>query len=135
MISTISNSLADRVLHLPRDYRVTRNLGSRSRQRGDNKVVRPHLFQKILCPIDLRDDSFSALDLACQVAKQNRANLLHLNVVDIPPYSTEMRPEALKPYPVWEHDAKLRLDQIAAEHVQMSYALKLSRGVDCQLQR
>src|ERR1700720_1563576 len=35
----------------------------------------------------------------------------------MPAHATEMPPEALKPYPVWERDAKLKLDHLASERI------------------
>ena len=57
----------------------------------------------------------AALALACKVAAQNDASLYLILVVAIPAHSTEMPPEALKPY--LEHEAKLMLGQLAGELV------------------
>ncbi len=57
-----------------------------------------HTFRKILCPIDFDDNSMAALEIACKVALQNDASLCLMHVVDVPAHSTEMPPEALKPY-------------------------------------
>src|SRR5229473_7775680 len=76
-----------------------------------------HTFSKILCPIDFDDNSMAALEIACKVALQNDASICLMHVVDIPAHSTEMPPEALKPFPVWEREAKLKLDQIAIERI------------------
>jgi nucleotide-binding universal stress UspA family protein len=62
-------------------------------------------FHKILCPIDFDDNSMAALALACKVAAQNDASLDLSHAVAIPAHSTEMPPEALKPYP--EHKQSL----------------------------
>jgi hypothetical protein len=67
-------------------------------------------FQKILCPIDVEDDSIAALQLAGKTAVQTHASLVLMNVVELPPHATEMPPEALTPYPIWERKAKLKLD-------------------------
>ena len=42
------------------------------------------IFSKILCPIDFERDSMDALDLACQVAKQNSATVYLLSVIGEP---------------------------------------------------
>jgi nucleotide-binding universal stress UspA family protein len=74
-------------------------------------------FRKILCPVDFDDNSMAALKIACKVAAQNDASLCLLHVVEIPAHSTEMPPEALKPHPVWEREAKLKLDHIAKDRI------------------
>ena len=74
-------------------------------------------FQKILCPVDFDDNSMAALEMACKVAAQNDASLCVMHVVAIPAQASEMPSEALKPYPVWEQDAKLKLDHIASERI------------------
>jgi nucleotide-binding universal stress UspA family protein len=74
-------------------------------------------FQRILCAVDFDDNSMAALEMACKVATQNDASLCVMHVVAIPAHATEMPPEALKPYPVWEREAKLRLDQLASQRV------------------
>jgi nucleotide-binding universal stress UspA family protein len=74
-------------------------------------------FRKIVCPVDFDDNSMGALDIACKVAAQNDASICLMHVVPIPAHSTEMPPEALKPFPAWEREAKLKLDQIAIEQI------------------
>jgi universal stress protein A len=74
-------------------------------------------FRKILCPVDFDDNSMAALEIGCKVAVQNEASLCLIHVVKVPADSTEMPPEALKPYPVWEREAKLKLDRIASERI------------------
>ncbi len=44
----------------------------------------PRKFQKVLCPIDFSNDSFTALDYAVNFAKQNEGQLILLHVVDNP---------------------------------------------------
>jgi nucleotide-binding universal stress UspA family protein len=74
-------------------------------------------FRKIICPVDFDDNSMAALDMACRVAAQDDASICLMHVVDIPAHSTEMPPEALKPFPVWEREARLKLDRIAVERI------------------
>ena len=76
-----------------------------------------HLFKKILCPVDLQDDSVAALDLAINIADRIDASLVLMNVVAIPPQAAELALEALTPYPVWERASRLKLEQIASERV------------------
>lgn len=74
-------------------------------------------FQKILCPVDFDDNCMAALEMACKVATRNDALLCVMHVVAIPAHATEMPLETLKPYPVWERDAKLKLDHLARQRV------------------
>ena len=74
-------------------------------------------FRNILCPVDFDDNSMAGLEMACRVAAQNKASLHLMHVVAIPPEASELPTEALKPYPVWEQDAKLKLDRIASERI------------------
>jgi|SRR5208283_4810735 len=74
-------------------------------------------FDTILCPIDFDDNATAALAIACKIAVQNDALLYVVHVVGVPAHSTEMPPEALKPYPVWEQEAKLKLDQLTSERI------------------
>jgi universal stress protein A len=77
----------------------------------------PKSFHKILCPVDFDNNSMAALEMAAEVAAEVSAPLCLLHVVAIPAHATEMPPEALKPYPVWEKEAKLKLEQLARERV------------------
>lgn len=79
-----------------------------------------HLFKKILCPVDLEDDSVTALDLAINIAARIDASLILMNVVAMPPQATELPLAALTPYPVWERASRLKLEQIARERVPSS---------------
>ncbi len=38
-----------------------------------------------------------------------------MHVVALPAHATEMPPQALEQYPIWERNAKLKLDQIARQ--------------------
>ncbi len=78
-------------------------------------------FRKILCRLDFDENSMAPLDVACKIAAQNDASIHIMHVVAMPPHATEMSPEALKPYQVWERDAKLKLDHLAGE--------RISRGI------
>ena len=74
-------------------------------------------LHKILCPVDFDDNSMAALEMARKVAAQNDASLCVMHVLAIPAQASEMPPKALKPYPVWEQDAKLMLDHIASGRI------------------
>ncbi len=76
------------------------------------------LFRKILCPVDFDDNSLQALELACKLAAQNEASICLLHVVPIPMTATQLPPIPLEPYPVWERDAKARLEQIAHDRLE-----------------
>jgi len=54
-------------------------------------------FSKILCPIDFERDSMDAVDLACQLAKQNSATVCLLTVIGVPPVGAT----ALPPVPIF----------------------------------
>jgi nucleotide-binding universal stress UspA family protein len=69
-----------------------------------------HLFKKILCPVDLQDDSVAALDLAINIADRIDASLVLMYVVATPPQAAELALEALTPYPVWERASRLKLE-------------------------
>src|SRR5258708_36103908 len=64
------------------------------------------IFRKILCPIDFDDNSIAALETACKVAAQNDASLCIMHVVEISAHATEMPPEGLKRWPIWEDGAE-----------------------------
>jgi nucleotide-binding universal stress UspA family protein len=78
-------------------------------------------LRKLHCPLDFDENSMVTLDVACKIAAQNGASIHIMRVVAMPPHTTEMPSEALKPYPVWECDAKLKLDHLAGE--------RISRGI------
>ena len=42
------------------------------------------IFSRILCPIDFERDSMDALELACQIAKQNSTTVYLLSVIAEP---------------------------------------------------
>jgi len=90
---------------------------NRNRGRRDRSQTMTQTFRKILCPLDFDESSMAALEVACKVAAQNDASLYIMHVVAMPPHASEMPPEALKPNPVWERDAKLKLDHLAGERI------------------
>jgi nucleotide-binding universal stress UspA family protein len=73
------------------------------------------MFSKILCPIDFERDSMEALEIACQLAKQNSATVYLLTVVGVPVAATELPPVALYPNPALETVSRERLETIAKE--------------------
>ena len=75
------------------------------------------LFRRILCPIDFDEGSLAALEIAIQVATQNEAAIYLAHVVPFPLGASEMVPIPSEPFPVWEQDAKLRLEAIAKDHI------------------
>jgi nucleotide-binding universal stress UspA family protein len=76
------------------------------------------LFRIILCPVDFDDNSIAALDLACKLAAQNQARLYILHVAAMPIAASQLTPIPLEPYPVWEHDARVRLERTARERLE-----------------
>lgn len=89
------------------------------------------LFRRILCPVDFDDNSIAALDLACKLAAQNKATLYVLHVAATPIAASKLAPIPLEPYPVWEHDARVRLERIAREHLegQVLYEVVTRSGI------
>jgi nucleotide-binding universal stress UspA family protein len=75
------------------------------------------LFRRILCPIDFDENSLTALDIAIQVATQNGAAIYLAHVVPLPLGASEMVPIPSEPFPVWEQDAKSKLEAIAKERI------------------
>lgn len=74
------------------------------------------IFSKILCPIDFERDSLDALELACQVAKQNSATVYLLTVIGIPPAAaTALPPVPIFPDAEFEAESLRRLEAIALE--------------------
>jgi len=74
------------------------------------------LFKRILCPIDFDENSYFALDLARDLGQEHNATIYLLHVVSIAPVPAAGVP--MEPYPVSEHDARVRLEQIAHEHLE-----------------
>jgi nucleotide-binding universal stress UspA family protein len=87
-------------------------------------------FRKILCPIDLDDNSLSALEYARDIAQKNAAKLYLLNVARI--LAADMdTPVAIGPHPHWEQAAQGRLDQIAGEWLEgrVAYEVIVRGGI------
>jgi universal stress protein A len=74
-------------------------------------------FQKILCPIDLDHESFSALECARDLAQKTGATLYLLNAARTPAPDMDA-PVAIGPHPHWEQAAQHRLEQIAGRQLQ-----------------
>jgi nucleotide-binding universal stress UspA family protein len=73
------------------------------------------IFSKILCPIDFERDSMDALDLACQIAKQNCATVYLLSVIGEPLIpAPELPPVPVLNVPL-ESECRDRLEAIARE--------------------
>jgi universal stress protein A len=75
------------------------------------------LFHKILCPIDLSEQSLAALDVALKVAQQNDAKLYLLNVAPVPAGAAGFQPVPLDPYPYLEKDRQQQLAKLAREKI------------------
>ena len=73
------------------------------------------LFKRILCPIDFDENSYFALDLARDLAQEHGATIYLLHVLSLVPAPSAGVP--MEPYPVSEHEARNRLEQIAREHL------------------
>lgn len=77
----------------------------------------PRLFRKILCPVDFDDNSMAALDFGCRLAAQNDAAVVLIHVVPFPLAAAEIGPLPSEPLPVWEQEAKRKLERIARERI------------------
>jgi nucleotide-binding universal stress UspA family protein len=74
------------------------------------------IFSRILCPIDFERDSMDALELACQLAKQNSATVCLLTVIGIPPAAaTALPPVPIFPDADFEAETRRRLEAITRE--------------------
>lgn len=110
-----------------------RELLAELRRRADERIVpersgKPvaNVFSRILCPIDTRENSFAALDLAARLAGQNGAELYLLNVcqtVTVPlggPVTDRL---------LGEQSARRELEQRAADRLgQTQYHLLVMTG-------
>lgn len=82
-------------------------------------------LQKILCPVDFSNDSFTALDYAADFARQNAGTLLLLHVVDNP-LAEQYGPSGQNFYAEVEHaleKSKEMLAKVAQAH---------AAGVSCE---
>jgi len=86
-------------------------------------------FRKILCPIDFDENSMAALDMACQIAAQNKASIRLLHVLPLPATAADIGPVPLEPYGVFERDARAKLEQIGAERVPADVPCEVETGV------
>ena len=88
------------------------------------------VFSKILCPIDFERDSMEALELACQLAKQNSATVCLLTVIAAPSGAAELPPVPLvEPNPALEAVCRERLEAIAREKLaNVSHKLFVASG-------
>jgi universal stress protein A len=82
-------------------------------------------FKKILCPIDLDDDtSLSALSYASGLAEQNNATLYLLHVARIPGPDMDA-PVAIAPHPHWEMEAQRKLETIGRQRLDAKVAYEV----------
>ncbi len=74
----------------------------------------PKLFRSILCPTDFNPNSFAALDMARELARESGGKLFLLHVVPmtIPAVG---QPIAVEPLVGAEADARVRLEELARE--------------------
>lgn len=75
------------------------------------------MFHAILCPVDFDDNSMAALDLACKAAEQNNAPIALMHVVPLPVDAPEIGALPSESVPLWQDEAKAKLDEIAREKV------------------
>lgn len=86
------------------------------------------IFQTILCPLDFEPNSIAALELATQIAKQNRATL-HLVHIFLVPLDTP--PGVMTPFDRLKRTAEAKLKKIAAEKLvgKVAHRIHLKIGV------
>ena len=75
------------------------------------------MFRAVLCPIDFDDNSMAALDLACKAAAQDDAPLALLHIVPLPIDAPEIGALPSESVPLWQDEAKAKLEQIAHEKI------------------
>jgi universal stress protein A len=81
--------------------------------------------KKILCPIDLDDNSsFSALDYACDLTEQNGAMLYLFHVARTPTPDMDA-PVPIAPHPHWELEAQRTLEKLARERLDDKVAFEV----------
>lgn len=78
------------------------------------------MFRAILCPVDFDDNSVAALELACNAAAQSDAALAIMHVVPLPVDAPEIGALPSESVPLWQDEAKARLEQIACEKIPAS---------------
>lgn len=79
----------------------------------------PGRYRRLLVPLDSRDESFQAFDLACRLAADGHAKITAIVVLEVPallPLNAHLRDE--------EDDARQLLDRAGA--IADSYGIKLS---------
>ncbi len=82
-------------------------------------------LRKILCPLDLDDESsFSALDYACDLAERNGATLYLLHVARTPTPDMDA-PVSIGPHPHWEVEAQCALEKLARERLDAKVAFEV----------
>ncbi|MGO9058342.1 MAG: universal stress protein [Candidatus Binataceae bacterium] len=86
-----------------------------------------NIFKKILCPVDFDENSIAALDAARDLAVDPDARLYVLHVVRL---VLAGFPKELHSYPLTEHDARARLQDIARDHLEakVRYEVLLRTG-------
>ena len=87
-------------------------------------------FKKILCPIDLDNDSLPALECARDLAQRTGATLYVLNAARTPAPDMDV-PVAIGPHPHWEEAARHRLEQLADQCLQgkVPYQIAVRDGI------
>jgi nucleotide-binding universal stress UspA family protein len=75
------------------------------------------LFTKILCPIDLNENSEMALNLAAKLAQENDARVYLMHVVALPRFGPGIPPD---PFPLAPEDLRVQLAKVARKHFKAS---------------
>jgi universal stress protein A len=87
-------------------------------------------FKKILCPMELDENSLFALDCAGDLARQSGATLYLLHVPRIPAPDMDV-PVAIGPHPHWEVAAERSLKEIADKRLGdgVAYEIIVRQGI------
>ncbi len=76
------------------------------------------MFRRILCPVDFDPNSFSALDLACTIARQNDGTIHVLLVVPLPAAALG-QPLVVEPIEGAQREARTRLERLIYDRVKL----------------
>lgn len=74
-------------------------------------------FETILCPLDFERNSLDALEVARDLAQENRATLHLLHVARVPAADMDV-PLPFAANPRWEREARAKLERIARDQFQ-----------------
>ncbi len=87
-------------------------------------------ISKVLCPVELDDNSLAALEYALEIAEKNRATLYILHVARTPGPDMDV-PLAIGPHPHWERQAQAWLEKAAGQRLdgRVAYQVMVRGGI------